>query len=255
MSLLHSFYCWGHVGVVLLSTAFFWFFGISHWKILALMWAVIPIFNTFLFRSAPIYSLHKEGEQGLSLRELCTSKIFWMLMLMMTCAGASEQAVSQWASTFAETSLHISKTLGDLAGPLTFAACMGASRLLYGKYGDRIRLDLFMRGSCILCILSYLCISILPFPALNLFGCALCGFSVGIMWPGLFSTASVSIPRGGTTMFALLALAGDLGCSGGPTLAGLVSSYAGGSLKTGIFAAIIFPVVLLLGLIKSKKSE
>ena len=159
MSLLHSFYCWGHVGVVLLSTAFFWFFGISHWKILALMWAVIPIFNTFLFRSAPIYSLHKEGEQGLSLRELCTSKIFWMLMLMMTCAGASEQAVSQWASTFAETSLHISKTLGDLAGPLTFAACMGASRLLYGKYGDRIRLDLFMRGSCILCILSYLSIS------------------------------------------------------------------------------------------------
>ena len=255
MSLLHSFYCWGHVGVVLLSTAFFWFFGISHWKILALMWAVIPIFNTFLFKSAPIYSLHKEGEQGLSLRELCTSKIFWMLMLMMTCAGASEQAVSQWASTFAETSLHISKTLGDLAGPLTFAACMGASRLLYGKYGDRIRLDLFMRGSCILCILSYLCISILPFPALNLLGCALCGFSVGIMWPGLFSTASVSIPRGGTTMFALLALAGDLGCSGGPTLAGLVSSYAGGSLKTGIFAAIIFPAVLLLGLIKSKKSE
>ena len=255
MSLLHSFYCWGHVGVVLLSTAFFWFFGISHWKILALMWAVIPIFNTFLFRSAPIYSLHEEGEQGLSLRELCTSKIFWMLMLMMTCAGASEQAVSQWASTFAETSLHISKTLGDLAGPLTFAACMGASRLLYGKYGDRIRLDLFMRGSCILCILSYLCISILPFPALNLFGCALCGFSVGIMWPGLFSTASVSIPRGGTTMFALLALAGDLGCSGGPTLAGLVSSYAGSSLKTGIFAAIIFPAVLLLGLIKSKKSE
>lgn len=160
MSLLHSFYCWGHVGVVLLSTAFFWFFGISHWKILALMWAVIPIFNTFLFRNAPIYSLHEEGEQGLSLRELCTSKIFWMLMLMMTCAGASEQAVSQWASTFAETSLHISKTLGDLAGPLTFAACMGASRLLYGKYGDRIRLDLFMRGSCILCILSYLCISI-----------------------------------------------------------------------------------------------
>ena len=172
-------------------------------------------------------------------------------MLMMTCAGASEQAVSQWASTFAETSLHISKTLGDLAGPLTFAACMGLPGCLR-KYGDRIRLDLFMRGSCILCILSYLCISILPFPALNLLGCALCGFSVGIMWPGLFSTASVSIPRGGTTMFALLALAGDLGCSGGPTLAGLVSSYAGGSLKTGIFAAIIFPAVLLLGLIKSK---
>ena len=255
MSLLHSFYCWGHVGVVLLSTAFFWFFGISHWKILALMWAVIPIFNTFLFRSAPIYSLHKEGEQGLSLRELCTSKIFWMLMLMMTCAGASEQAVSQWASTFAETSLHISKTLGDLAGPLTFAACMGASRLLYGKYGDRIRLDLFMRGSCILCILSYLCISILPFPALNLLGCALCGFSVGIMWPGTFSIASASIRGGGTAMFALLALAGDLGCSGGPTLAGFVSSSVGNNLRMGILAAIVFPVLLLMGIQICKKRQ
>ena len=176
-------------------------------------------------------------------------------MLMMTCAGASEQAVSQWASTFAETSLHISKTLGDLAGPLTFAACMGASRLLYGKYGDRIRLDLFMRGSCILCILSYLCISILPFPALNLFGCALCGFSVGIMWPGTFSIASASIRGGGTAMFALLALAGDLGCSGGPTLAGFVSSSVGNNLKMGILAAIVFPVLLLMGIQICKKSQ
>ena len=176
-------------------------------------------------------------------------------MLMMTCAGASEQAVSQWASTFAETSLHISKTLGDLAGPLTFAACMGASRLLYGKYGDRIRLDLFMRGSCILCILSYLCISILPFPALNLFGCALCGFSVGIMWPGTFSIASASIRGGGTAMFALLALAGDLGCSGGPTLAGFVSSSVGNNLRMGILAAIVFPVLLLMGIQICKKSQ
>ena len=176
-------------------------------------------------------------------------------MLMMTCAGASEQAVSQWASTFAETSLHISKTLGDLAGPLTFAACMGASRLLYGKYGDRIRLDLFMRGSCILCILSYLCISILPFPALNLLGCALCGFSVGIMWPGTFSIASASIRGGGTAMFALLALAGDLGCSGGPTLAGFVSSSVGNNLKMGILAAIVFPVLLLMGIQICKKSQ
>ena len=176
-------------------------------------------------------------------------------MLMMTCAGASEQAVSQWASTFAETSLHISKTLGDLAGPLTFAACMGASRLLYGKYGDRIRLDLFMRGSCILCILSYLCISILPFPALNLLGCALCGFSVGIMWPGTFSIASASIRGGGTAMFALLALAGDLGCSGGPTLAGFVSSSVGNNLRMGILAAIVFPVLLLMGIQICKKSQ
>ncbi len=254
MSLLHSFYCWGHVGVVLLSTAFFWFFGISHWKILALMWAVIPIFNTFLFRSAPIYSLHEEGEQGLSLRELCTSKIFWMLMLMMTCAGASEQAVSQWASTFAETSLHISKTLGDFAGPSYLCS-------LHGGFPAALRE--IRRQDPAESVHKRKLHSLHPFlfmyfhPSISCaepFWMSLCGFSVG-MWPGLFSTASVSIPRGGTTMFALLALAGDLGCSGGPTLAGLVSSYAGGSLKTGIFAAIIFPAVLLLGLIKSKKSE
>lgn len=248
MSLLHSFYCWGQMAVVLLSTVFFTVFGISNWKILAVIWAMVPVINGILFLTAPIYSLHEEGEKGLSVRELFTSHLFWLMMLMMTCAGASEQAVSQWASAFAEQGLGVTKTVGDLAGPMAFAFLMGMARLLYGKYGHRIDLKKFMTYSSILCVVSYLCISFAPSPVLSLAGCAICGFSVGIMWPGTFSIASASIRGGGTAMFALLALAGDLGCSGGPTLAGFVSSNMGGNLKMGILAAVIFPILLLVGI-------
>lgn len=248
MSLLHSFYCWGHMAVVLISTIFFGIVGINNWKMLALVWALIPIINCFLFATAPIYSLHEEGEKGLSIRELFSNKLFWIIMLMMTCAGASEQAVSQWASTFAEQGLGVSKTIGDLTGPMAFAFLMGLARLLYGKYGDKIDLKRFMTYSSILCIVSYLCIAFVPHPMISLIGCAVAGFSVGIMWPGTFSIASASIRGGGTAMFALLALAGDLGCSGGPTLAGFVSSNLGNNLRMGILAAIVFPVLLLLGI-------
>ena len=255
MSLLHSFYCWGHVAVVLISTVFFRIFGISNWKILAIGWAAVPLANLFLFAKAPIASLMKEGEQGLTLRELLSQKIFWVFLLMMVCAGASEQSVSQWASAFAEKALGVDKTVGDLAGPMAFAVLMGISRAFYGKYGDKIDLDRFMGGSAILCILSYLCISLIPIPAAGLIGCAVCGLSVGIMWPGAFSRASAAIRRGGTAMFALLALAGDLGCSGGPTLVGLVSSRFGNNLRAGILAAILFPVLLLLGILTSKRRK
>ena len=248
MSLLHSFYCWGQVGVVLLSTVFFSVFGIGNWKILALIWALIPVLNLLYFTAVPIAPLMQEGERGLSVGELFKSRIFWLLLLMMTCAGASEQAVSQWASTFAEQALGVSKTVGDLAGPMAFAVCMGLSRLFYGKYGDRIDLDRFMAGSSLLCVLSYLVISLIPVPALGLIGCALCGLSVGIMWPGTFSKAAASLRGGGTAMLAVLALAGDLGCSGGPTLAGMISARAGDNLRAGILAAVVFPVLLLLGL-------
>lgn len=249
MSLLHSFYCWGLVGVVLVSTVFFQIFGISRWKVLALLWAILPVVNAFVFARAPIGTLIDEGEQGLTIKQLFSKKIFWVLMLMMLCAGASEQAVSQWASTFAESGLGMSKTLGDLAGPMAFAVLMGLSRVYYGKRGDRINLDRFMSFSAILCIVSYLCISLVPVPALALAGCALCGLSVGILWPGTFSKAAASIRGGGTAMFALLALAGDAGCSGGPTLAGMVSGMAGDNLRLGILAAIIFPFLLLAGLL------
>lgn len=253
MSLLHSFYCWGHVGVVLISTLFFTLFGIENWKILAVCWAVVPAVNIILFAKAPIYSLHEEGETGLTLKQLFTRKIFWVMMLMMLCAGASEQAVSQWASTFAEQGLGVSKTIGDLAGPMSFAALMGLSRLLYGKFGDKLDLDKFMRMSCLLCIAAYFCISLVPLPAVGLVGCAVCGFSVGIMWPGTFSKASAAVKGGGTALFAMLALAGDVGCSGGPTLAGFISGCFNGELRAGILAAIVFPVLLLIGIQLAKK--
>ena len=248
MSLLHSFYCWGCTGVVLLSTLFFALFGTSHWKILALIWVLLPAANLILFTKVPIYSLHEEGESGMSFSELFRVKVFWLLMAMMLCAGASEQAVSQWASTFAEKGLHIQKTVGDLVGPMMFSVLMGLSRLIYGKYGEKLNLDRFMKGSCVLCVASYLCISLVPVPIVGLIGCAICGFSVGIMWPGTFSKASAAIKRGGTVLFAMLALAGDLGCSGGPTLVGFVSSAFSGNLRLGILTAIVFPVLLFAGL-------
>lgn len=253
MSLLHSFYCWGHVGVVLFSTVFFRMFGIENWKILTCIWIIVPAFNAFAFAKAPLAPLVEDGEHGMTMLDLCKSRVFWLLMLMMMCAGASEQAVSQWASTFAERGLGVSKTVGDLAGPMAFAVLMGSARAFYGKFGDRIALDKFMIGSAVLCIMSYLCISLSPSPVLSLFGCAVCGLSVGIMWPGSFSRASASIRNGGTALFALLALAGDVGCSGGPTLVGYISSLASDDLKKGILAAVIFPVLLAVGILGLKK--
>ena len=255
MSLLHSFYCWGCTGVVLVSTIFFALFGTAHWKVLAWLWMLLPIGNMILFTQVPIYSLHEEGEKGMTMGELFREKIFWMLMVMMVCAGASEQAVSQWASTFAELGLGISKTLGDLVGPMAFSILMGTSRLIYGKYGDRMDLDRFMKLSTLLCIASYLLIAFVPVPAVELVGCAVCGFSVGIMWPGTFSKASASLKRGGTVLFAFLALAGDLGCSGGPTVVGFSSSAFGNNLRIGIGAAILFPVLLLVALFAIRKKK
>ena len=191
----------------------------------------------------------------MSLRELCKNRIFWILMLMMMCAGASEQAVSQWASTFAEQGLGVSKTIGDLAGPMSFAILMGSARAFYSKFGDRIDLDKFMQASSLLCIVSYLCISLSPSPLFSLIGCSLCGLSVGIMWPGTFSKASAALRNGGTAMFALLALAGDVGCSGGPTLVGFVTGLASDDLKKGILAGILFPILLIVGIVSLKKAK
>ena len=244
MSMLHSFYCWGHVGVVLFSSIFFKLAGIENWKLLAVLWAVIPILNALVFTRVPIAPVLPEGEEGMTIVTLFQNRTFWLLFVMMICAGASEQSVSQWASLFAEKGLGISKTAGDLAGPMAFAVLMGASRAFYGNYGEKINLDRFMAVSSVLCILSYLCLVFMPVPVLSLAGCALCGLSVGIMWPGTFSRASKALPAGGTALFALLALGGDIGCSGGPTLVGMVSGMCKGNLKIGILAALIFPVLL-----------
>lgn len=253
MSLLHSFYCWGHVGVVLISTLFFYIFGIGSWKIMALLWAIVPFVNTFVFLKVPIASLNEDDGSGLTLAQLAKKKAFWVLMLLMFCAGACEQSVSQWASTLAEKGMGVSKTVGDLAGPMLFAIMMGTSRTIYGKFGEKIDLHRFMLYSTLLCITSYLVISLSPLPVFGLIGCGLCGLSVGILWPGTFSTAAVSIRNGGTAMYAFLALAGDLGCSGGPTFVGLVSGAMGDNLKAGIFAALLFPILLIIGIFINRK--
>lgn len=248
MSMLHSFYCWGHVGVVLLSTGFFSLFGITNWKYMALLWMLVPLCNMILFFFVPMASLIEEGERGLTLPELLSKKKFWLMFLLMICAGASEQAVSQWASAFAEKGLGVAKTIGDLTGPMFFAIMMGTSRALYGKYGEKLKLEKGMAASGALCIISYLMIVLSPFPALSLVGCGICGFSVGILWPGTFSMASAGIRNGGTMMFAFLALGGDVGCSLGPTLVGRVSGMFQENLKIGILAALVFPVILLVGI-------
>lgn len=256
MSLLHSFYCWGSVGVILLSTIFFAIFGIENWRILACIWALIPLYNTFNFISCPIESLTEEGE-GLSIRQLCHIPIFWIALILMVCAGASEISMAQWASAYVESALGISKSIGDIIGPCLFAFMMGMSRSFYGKYGENIDLMKFMIGSGALCLVCYLLSALAPLPFLNLVGCAVCGFSVGIMWPGTISIASKKIPLGGTAMFALLAMAGDLGGSVGPGIVGFVTQNANDNLKVGMLAGCVFPTVLVLSvlLLKRKRAE
>lgn len=246
MSLLHSFYCWGVVGVVGLSTFFIAFLGIENWPYLAVIWAILPFCNALFFTKVPLRPLVAEGA-GLSIKALFKLKSFWLFLGLMVCAGASEQSVSQWASTFAEKGLHVSKVVGDLAGPLLFAFMMGLSRIFYGKYGHKLALQRFMTISGILCVASYLLIGLSTSAPFGFLGCALSGLAVGIMWPGTFSLTARTIPNGGTALFAYLALAGDLGCSIGPTVVGFVSAVADNQLRFGILGGIIFPVGLVVG--------
>ncbi len=247
MSLLHSFYCWGHVLVVLVSTLFFSLAGTQHWRYLAFFWALIPTGNAVFFTRVPIQVLVEEQE-GMSIGALIRTKLFWVLLLLMVCAGASEQGMSQWASAFAEAGLHVSKTMGDLLGPCLFAALMGSSRALYAKLSEKIDLKRYMVYSGILCVGSYFLAACSKNPLLSLAGCGLCGLSVGIMWPGTFSVAARAVPKGGTALFALLALGGDLGCSFGPATVGMATELLNGNLKTGILAAVCFPILLILGI-------
>ena len=246
MSLLHSFYCWGHVAVVILSTVFFHAAGISNWRLLACLWALIPLANTVYFLFVPLYPIVNE-EHKVPVKKMLGQKTFWLLIVIMICAGASEQAMSQWASAFAEAGLQVSKTAGDLAGPCAFALFMGASRAIYGKYSHRLPLMKMMIGSALLCIVCYLIAALSRNPFVGLIGCALCGFSVGIFWPGTFSTAAIALPNAGTAMYAFMALAGDVGCSAGPSLVGFIANANGNNLQLGILAAILFPVIILAG--------
>lgn len=248
MSLLHSFYCWGAVAVILGSTLFFTVFGIENWKILTVLWAIIPFWNAFNFMFCPIERLVEE-DQRMRTSQLLKLPLFWLLILLMICAGASEASMAQWASAFTESAMGVSKTVGDLAGPCLFAVFMGISRIVYGKLSEKLDLTKTMLACGGLCVLCYLTASLSAIPIIGLAGCALCGVSVGIMWPGTISISSQKCPRGGTAMFAFLALAGDLGATVSPSLVGGISNMAGGNLKAGLFAATAFPLLLIFGLI------
>ena len=251
MSLLHSFYCWGSVGVVLLSTLFFTAFGIDSWKWLACIWALIPLYNIYNFATCPIERLVDEGK-GMGIRGLFRVPMFWVAVILMVCAGASELSMAQWASAYAESAIGLSKTVGDLAGPCMFAVTMGVSRVIYGKYGDRMNLMSFMMGSGLLCLVCYGMASLSSDPVIGLVGCIVCGFSVGIMWPGTISISSSRLPFGGTAMFAMLAMAGDLGGAFGPSLVGNITEAANDNLQAGMLAGSVFPLVLLISLLLLK---
>ena len=252
MSLLHSFYCWGAMGVVLGSTLFFAVFGTENWKILTLVWALVPLYNTFNFISCPIERLVEDGK-SMSIGKLLKTPIFWLLIILMVCSGASEASMAQWASAFTESAIGVSKTVGDLAGPCLFAMFMGISRMLYGKFSQKLDLTKVMLACGVMCAGCYLLASLSKLPFLALAGCALCGLAVGIMWPGSISISSKQCPRGGTAMFAFLALAGDLGAMVSPAMVGSLSEMAGGDLKSGLLAATVFPIVLVLVLLILKK--
>lgn len=247
MSLLHSFYCWGAVGVILGSTLFFALFGIEQWKILTALWALIPLYNAFNFISCPIEKLGEEGT-NMSIRQLLSVPMFWMMIFLMICAGSSEATMCQWSSAFTESALKVSKLIGDLAGPCLFAAFMGVARMLYGKFSKKLNLVKTMLLCSIFAVVCYLLSSLSSWAILGLLGCAFCGLAVGIMWPGTISLSSNKCPAGGTAMFAFLALAGDLGATAGPVLVGKVAEVTGENLKNGLFAATILPICMALGL-------
>lgn len=248
MSLLHSFYCWGAMGVILVSTLFFSVFGVESWKVLTFIWALVPLYNTFNFINCPIERLVEDGK-SMRISKLLKTPIFWLMIVLMVCSGASEASMAQWASAFTESAIGVSKTVGDLAGPCLFAMFMGISRILYGKFSEKLNLIKTMLVCGIMCAGCYLLASLSALPVLGLAGCALCGLAVGIMWPGSISISSQECPRGGTAMFAFLALAGDLGATVSPAMVGTLSEMAGGKLKTGLLVATIFPIILVFGLI------
>lgn len=252
MSLLHSFYCWGAMGVILGSTLFFVVFGVENWKILTFIWALVPLYNTFNFIRCPIERLIEDGK-SMGIRKLLKTPVFWLMIILMVCSGASEATMAQWASAFTESAIGVSKTVGDLTGPCLFAMFMGISRMLYGKFSEKLDLIKVMLGCGIMCAGCYLVASLSTLPILGLAGCAFCGLAVGIMWPGSISISSQKCPRGGTAMFAFLALAGDLGAMVSPAMVGSLSEMAGGNLKTGLLTATIFPVFLVFGLLILKK--
>jgi Major Facilitator Superfamily. len=256
MSLLHSFYCWGQLLTVVVTTVLLKIIGGGLWFILPALWALIPFYNIFRFIRTPLVPPMPE-EKRMTAKDLLKNKMFIVSLVLMTCAGAAELAMAQWASLFAETSLNIPKMAGDILGPGMFALCMAIGRTIYGVWGHKFNLTKVMSGCSVLCIACYLLTALSPLPVFAIIGCSLCGFSVCLMWPGVLSLSSEKFPYGGTAMFGICAIFGDLGCSIGPWLTGVVADSVPETwgLKAGLLTSIIFPVVMIIGIMLLNKSK
>lgn len=248
MSLLHSFYCWGTVGVIAVSTLYFTVFGRENWRYLAFFWALFALCNAVFFSQVPIVQPPKEKKDG-KIGSLFKSKSFLISILLMICAGAGELAMSQWVSTFAERGLNVSKSVGDLAGPMAFAVLMGTGRVVFSKVSNKVSTKSYLIFSSILCIFSYIIASLSSNSVISLIGCALCGFAVSAMWPATISLTSKQNPNGGTALFAILAVAGDIGCTAGPTVIGTITDTMDGDIKKGLIFGAIFPALIIFGLL------
>ncbi len=254
MSISHGCYAWGCAIVVMLSTVYLHFAGTGSWRLLTMVWAAVPLVNIFLFAGAPILTLPSEEKTEKS-SGFMRQKTLWLFVLLILCGGAAEQAIGQWASYFAETGLKVDKATGDLLGPCLFAALMGVSRVGYGFLGHKIPLKKFLFFCGVLCTGSFLLTVFSPWPILSLIGCACSGLFVGVMWPGMVSVSAERFPKGGTVLFALLAVAGDTGCTLGPTIVGFVSGMFNDQLKFGLLAATLFPMVFAIGMWRVKKQK
>lgn len=253
MSLLHSFYCWGTVAVIALSTLFFVTFGRESWRYLSFIWAVFALLNGIYFCFVPIPEPEEEKKENS--KSLFKSKFFYIAVLLMICSGAAELSMSQWASTFAETGLGVSKTIGDLAGSMAFAVLMGTGRIIFSKLSEKVKIQSYLTASAVLCIISYLMAGLSDNAIVSLIGCALCGLSVSAMWPGTISLSTKQITGASTAMFAFLALAGDMGCTTGPTITGFITNHLGGDIKKGLIFSIVFPIIIIILLLFTSKKK
>ena len=262
MSLLHSFYCWGVVAVTVISTVFFAGFGIEHWRWLVLLWATVPAATTVLFCVVPIPPKPNEIAQSKRNGGVLSSRIFWLLLAMMVCSGATEMAPSQWASFFAENGLGVPKFVGDLLGPCAFALCQGLSRVTFARLSRRYNPRRLLAIHAVGCVAAYGLIVLSPWPFVSLLAFCICGWCVGPMWPGILSLSSQRFPYGGTSMFALLALCGDIGCASAPYTVGFITDSlaevewdSAAAMRGGFAVCMAFPILLLIGLLLLRKRK
>ena len=254
MSMLHSMFGFGSAATILITTGAIWLFGWQNWQNIALFWSVIPLLNAIYFMFIPINDMVGKDERT-PIKKLLSDRRFWGFFLIMACGGASEIGISQWSSAFAEKSLGVSKAVGDILGPCAFALMLALSRFSYSKLADKIDLEKCIIACGVFGVLCYSVAALAPFEMVALIACGLCGFFMGVLWPGTLSLAAKAYPMGGATLFALMALGGDVGCTTGPTIVGFVSSIFGGELKAGLLTGALFPLILVVGLLILRRKK